>query len=424
MEQGPASTTKRVDSWKQTKGRFMKKDSLQLTGWIVGSLAAMMVMGTESMAATQVVTSYNDLAWGTGQLETNITKITSPNGGSGLPSTGNLVDYSTGDQTPVILTVTGGTYDGAANAAQGANPTIGDAFNIFNGIVSGQGIISYTNAVGSNLVLTFTNMDPSKLYDLTFFGHRNSSGWDRASKVRINSAVAFRNTSSFATDNPSEPGGVLFTDQFDDSTRLPSDNDNGYVARFSNIQPGNDGMVFLTIEYDGTTGNEYTGKYASAVRLIETSQGAGGSTSYDFNGDGKADLVWRDTVNGTVAVWLMDGATVISSGITGGVPLNWKIVGLGDVDGDGKSDIVWRNTSDGDVALWLMNGVNIVLVASPGGAPLAWEISQVSDENGDGKSDIVWRNTSDGSVAVWLMNGATIGSVGIPGGAGLVWEIQ
>jgi hypothetical protein len=27
----------------------------------------------------------------------------------------------------------------------------------------------------------------------------------------------------------------------------------------------------------------------------------------DFNGDGKADLVWRNTATGQHAIWLMDG---------------------------------------------------------------------------------------------------------------------
>ena len=34
-------------------------------------------------------------------------------------------------------------------------------------------------------------------------------------------------------------------------------------------------------------------------------------------------------------------------------------MGIGDVDGDGKSDIVWRNSSTGQVYLWIMNGISI-----------------------------------------------------------------
>ena len=31
---------------------------------------------------------------------------------------------------------------------------------------------------------------------------------------------------------------------------------------------------------------------------------------------------------------------------------NWKVAGTGDFNGDGKSDILWRNTSTGDNAIW------------------------------------------------------------------------
>jgi len=224
---------------------------------------------TNNTAASSGFTAYNDLAWGTGQLEMNITKITSPVGGSGLPSSGQLLDFATGLPTPVSLAVTGGEYDGTNNATQGANPVVGDALTLFNGKVSGQGAISYINQASNSLVLTFTNLDPSKAYEVAYFAHRNNYAWDRASLVTISGQEAFTNTSSAATDNPSEPGGVLFTGSNDPSTRLPADNDKGYVARFSTIDPGSDGTVQLTISFDGTAGNAFKGKYGSAVMLVE-----------------------------------------------------------------------------------------------------------------------------------------------------------
>jgi hypothetical protein len=36
-----------------------------------------------------------------------------------------------------------------------------------------------------------------------------------------------------------------------------------------------------------------------------------GANTHDFNGDGKSDIVWRDT-SGNVSIWLMNGATVSS----------------------------------------------------------------------------------------------------------------
>jgi hypothetical protein len=96
----------------------------------------------------------------------------------------------------------------------------------------------------------------------------------------------------------------------------------------------------------------------------------------DFNGDGKADILWRNTSTGDVAGWLMNGVTVKQgAGIYAGVPLAWQIVGVGDLDGDGKADLVWRNTSTGDVAGWLMNGVTVKQGAGIyAGVPLAWQI--------------------------------------------------
>ena len=96
-----------------------------------------------------------------------------------------------------------------------------------------------------------------------------------------------------------------------------------------------------------------------------------GAQSYDLNGDGKADLVWRNTANGSVGVWLMNGAKIFSTEIIGGAPSNWEIKQVADVNGDGKADLVWRDTSTGDVGVWLMDGVKEVIASS---VALEWEI--------------------------------------------------
>jgi hypothetical protein len=45
------------------------------------------------------------------------------------------------------------------------------------------------------------------------------------------------------------------------------------------------------------------------------------------------------------------------------------VIGTGDFNGDGKSDILWQNTNDGTPAIWEMNGTSIVsavAIPSPG----------------------------------------------------------
>ena len=400
----------------------MKREKRNSTSWLLGGLAVMTFLGTGSIAAAQTVTSYNDLAWDTGQLDTNITKITSPTGGSGLPSTGNLVDFANGNPSAVSLTVTGGNYVLPDNGAHGADPTTGDAFTIFDGKVSGQGAVSYIASPGSDLVLTFTGMSPGKVYDLTYFAHRDNYAWDRASLVTLSGHDAFTNTSSVASDNPdigNFPGGVLFTSPSSPTTRLPADNDNGYVARFSNVKAGPDGIVVLTISYDGSGGTHLDkGKYGSAIQLIES-----GSVANDLDGDGKSDIVVRNMNDGNVGAWLGNGLTLGATGIISNPGTEWNTVGNGDVDGDSKADIVLRHTN-GDIAVWLGNGLTLgatgVLTT---GLAAEWVIAGLGDLDGDGKDDIVVRNTNDGSVGAWLGNGLTLGATGVIANPGTDWDI-
>ena len=55
------------------------------------------------------------------------------------------------------------------------------------------------------------------------------------------------------------------------------------------------------------------------LRSLATMQG-------DLDGDGKADLVWRNLETGDVAAWLMDGVVLKQLGLVyAGVPLTWQI---------------------------------------------------------------------------------------------------
>jgi hypothetical protein len=129
------------------------------------------------------------------------------------------------------------------------------------------------------------------------------------------------------------------------------------------------------------------------------------TNTHDFNADGMSDIAWRDN-GGNTAVWLMKGATVMSSGGFGAVPTSWSIVGQRDFDGDGSTDLLWRDSS-GNTAIWFMNGAQIKSTAGVGNIPTTWSVVATGDFNGDGKGDILWQDSS-GNLAVWLMNGATV----------------
>lgn len=143
----------------------------------------------------------------------------------------------------------------------------------------------------------------------------------------------------------------------------------------------------------------------------------------DFNGDGNGDLLWRNTNSGMVAVWLMEGDGIASTGFPAGVPFSWKIAGVGDLDGNGTADLVWHHSGTGTVAIWFMDGTRIASTAFPGSASLAWEIRQVGDVNGDSKADLIWRNKTQGGVVVWLMNGSIITSSGSISNISFHWQM-
>src|SRR6202522_3884397 len=126
----------------------------------------------------------------------------------------------------------------------------------------------------------------------------------------------------------------------------------------------------------------------------------------DFNGDGYADILWRDT-SGNVAIWEMNGTTILNPNTAGvgKVSTTWSIVGTGGFNRGRYGDILWHHTS-GDVAVWLMNGTTVMNPnnAGLGNVPAPWQIVGTGDFNADSQDDLLWRNTSTGDVAIWLLS--------------------
>jgi FG-GAP-like repeat len=84
---------------------------------------------------------------------------------------------------------------------------------------------------------------------------------------------------------------------------------------------------------------------------------------------------------------------------------DWSVTHTGDFNGDGRADILWRN-NNGAVTLWLMSGSTVTSATGLSGADANLRVTHLNDYNGDGNVDLVWRNTADGSISIWLMSAA------------------
>ena len=72
----------------------------------------------------------------------------------------------------------------------------------------------------------------------------------------------------------------------------------------------------------------------------------------------------------------MNGLTLTTGGYLPNVPIAWTIAGTGDHDGDGKADILWRNTATGDDYLFIMNGLTIASQGYLPNVPAPWTVTR------------------------------------------------
>jgi YD repeat-containing protein len=146
----------------------------------------------------------------------------------------------------------------------------------------------------------------------------------------------------------------------------------------------------------GTSTGGFTDNAANSLQGVGTDWKIVGTG--DFNGDGRADILWRNN-DGRLSDWLgttTGGFSDNYSNTGQGVPVDWKVAGTGDFNGDGRADILWRN-DNGAFSDWLgqANGGFVVNDANAwNNVPINWQVAGTGKFDSDGRSDIVWRDSS------------------------------
>ncbi len=288
--------------------------------------------------------------------------------------------------------------------------------------------------LGAVSIYQNTGLTPSTTYSYTV------QAFDAAGNASAQSVSASATTRA-ATDTtaPSVPGGLtaaaVSPSQIKLSWSASTDNvgvagykvfrDGVQIATTSALAYGNTGLSPATVYSFAVAAFNAAGN-SSALSAAVSKRTRAVRVARDFNGDGKSDILWRNSTTGANVIWLMKGATISSSATFATVTdLNWSIAGTGDFNGNGKSDILWRNRATGENTIWFMNGAVISRAAVFATVPDPnWSIVATGDFNGDGKSDILWRNSATGENTIWFMNGAAIsGGASIAPVADLNWSI-
>jgi len=133
----------------------------------------------------------------------------------------------------------------------------------------------------------------------------------------------------------------------------------------------------------------------------------------DVDGDRFADIVWEHN-DGQVVVWHMNGGTIISSEFFSIPTVNstsWQVAGVKDLNGDGRADLLWQNWTTGQLAVWFLQGATVVgtgLLSIPQVADVNWRIQAVGNLDGTGIPRVIFRNQVDGSIVGWNVSGYNV----------------
>src|SRR5262249_33924610 len=134
----------------------------------------------------------------------------------------------------------------------------------------------------------------------------------------------------------------------------------------------------------------------------------------DFDGDGKSDILWWNQRRSVANIWLMNGGVrkslvVPVAPATSPIPPNGNamITAIGDIDGDGHADILWRDIGTHGLVAWMMRNPaapTVVDVAGGESLPNNYQVVGTGDFDGNGKADVLWTDGT-GYFVVWLLDG-------------------
>ncbi|EJN11689.1 Matrixin [Bradyrhizobium sp. YR681] len=238
--------------------------------------------------------------------------------------------------------------------------------------------------------------------DLTAFHTDLAHALGQAAQIGANTVFSFANGDTLTLQNVTKANLNL-----DDFVGVPNKavNDFNGDARSDMLLINNTAHTVYQWQMNGTQ--------MSANLLVGTINGAAGWDyigNADFNGDGRADMLFINSSTHGIAEWQMDGNNIVAGPQIGiyNAAGGWAYTGTGDFNGDGKSDLLFLNATTKGVAIWQIDGAQITAAPQIGIAAAGWAYTSTGDFNGDGKTDLLFSNASTHGLMIWQMNGTQI----------------
>ncbi len=389
------------------------------------------------------VTASNALcAWSAATNASWIT-VTSPSTYTGSGTVTYTVAANTGNISRTgTLSIAGQTFTVTQDAYNMNTLTVTKYGSGLGTVTANTGTLSWSGNTGTASYVSGTSLKLSAMAD----SGSSFTGWTGCDNATGNTCIVSMSAAKPVTATFSKNNTGIYT-----LTVVKSGTGSGMVSSSSGAitWTGNSGVIIVynagtqltlkAVAGSGSKFKEWSGCDSvynnlcgislttdKTVNVTFTGGGKFKQNKFDYDGDGKTDILWRNKVYGYNAVWLMDNTTVREATTIDTVtdPL-WTISGTGHFNQDNKTGIIWRNKMTGDTAIWLLDGSKV-----SGGSQLdtisdiEWEIVSAGDTDSDNSTDVIWRNKNKGYNAKWKIKKAkTTSMVMLPSFDDANWEI-
>lgn len=144
-------------------------------------------------------------------------------------------------------------------------------------------------------------------------------------------------------------------------------------------------------------------------------------SDWQIAGFANSRVLWRNINDNAVVTWDLNQNGLGKSGrVSVPVNQNWQVVAFQDFNNDGVADVMWRNTQEQKIVLWRMlptdnSSSGVIDPIAEGKAynvPNGFRISAIADFNGDKRPDVLFWDVTRGDIVTWETSQNVVDNLG------------